>query len=302
MRRPAALVAAFLALVLLTPSSARAWGYEAHKFIVDRMVDLLPAELKPLFVARRAALVERAIDPDLWRTVGWTEESANHFVDLDHERFGPDPFAGLPHDYADAVQKFGQEFVTQQGLLPWRTQEFYGRLQREFEALKRPAPAWFVLDNLIIYTASLAHYVADGHVPLHATTNHDGQLTNQQGLHARWEEDLFERNRQIVKAAPGPIARISNPREFMFNTLLESNRLVKGVLEADKAAAAGRDIYDDGYYAAFTKAGLPTLEARLNASITAAASMITSAWEDAGRPKVPVTIPRTPRPIRRPNP
>jgi hypothetical protein len=296
------LVAAAVTLALLVPTSARAWGYEAHKFIVDRLVDLLPADLKPLFVARRAVLVERAIDPDLWRSVGWTAESANHYVDLDHERFGPDPFAGLPHDYDAAVQKFGKEFIEQQGLLPWRTQEFHGRLKREFEAVKRPEPAWYVLDNIVLYAASLAHYVADGHVPLHATTNHDGQLTSQSGLHARWEEDLFERNRNVLKIAPAPIHAIGNPRELMFDTLLASNRLVNGVLAADMAAAEGRKTYDDGYYEAFTKAALPTLEARLNASITAAASMITSAWEAAGRPKVPVSVPRTPRPIRRPNP
>ena len=64
-------------------SSASAWGFEAHKFIADRMIALLPAELKPLFEKRRAFIVERAIDPDLWRNVGWEEEPPNHFLDFD---------------------------------------------------------------------------------------------------------------------------------------------------------------------------------------------------------------------------
>ena len=71
------------------------------------MIELLPPELKPLFEERRAFIVERAIDPDLWRNVGWEEEPPNHFLDLDYEAFGPYPFNGLPRDYADAVQKFG---------------------------------------------------------------------------------------------------------------------------------------------------------------------------------------------------
>jgi hypothetical protein len=293
--------AALLAVVLALPSPSAAWGFEAHKFIVDRMIALLPAELRPLFEQRRAFIVERAIDPDLWRNVGWDEEPPNHFLDFDHEAFGPYPFEGLPRDYADAVQKFGKEFINQQGTLPWRTAEFYGRLQREFASLKRPAPPGYALDNIALYSAVLAHYVSDGHVPLHAVINHDGQLTQQQGLHSRWESELFERNRAKLKIAPPPVTPIANPRDFMFATLLASNRAAQNVLESDKAAAEGRELYDDGYFEKFGSGTLPTLERRLNDSISAVASMIAGAWEQAGRPAVPTAIPRTPRPVRRPN-
>src|SRR6187549_91410 len=105
------LAAALLALVLAVPSSLSAWGFEAHRFIADRMIALLPAELKPLYEKRRAFIVERAIDPDLWRTVGWEDEPPNHFVDMDHDAFGPYPFDGLPRDYSAAVQKFGKDLV-----------------------------------------------------------------------------------------------------------------------------------------------------------------------------------------------
>ena len=63
------------------------------------MIALLPPELKPLFEKRRDFIVERAIDPDLWRNVGWEEEPPNHFLDIDYEAFGPYPFAALPRDY-----------------------------------------------------------------------------------------------------------------------------------------------------------------------------------------------------------
>lgn len=294
------IAAAVLAAMLVIPASVSAWGFEAHKFIVDRMIELLPPQLKPLFEKRRAFVVERAIDPDLWRTVGWEAESPNHFVDLDNGAFGPYPFDGLPRDYADAVQKFGAAFIEQQGTLPWRTQEFYGRLQREFAALKRQPAGGYSLDNIALYAAILAHYVADGHVPLHSATNHDGQLTQQQGVHSRWEAELFERNRSQLKIAPVAIAPIANPRDFMFTTLLASNRAVANVLDSDKAAAEGREFYDDAYFAAFAKGTLPTLERRLNDSIAAVAAMITGAWEQAGKPDVPTEMQRTPRPIRRP--
>ena len=244
MRFAAILLAAFVAL----PSPADAWGFEAHKFIADRMIALLPAELKPLFEKRRDFIVERAIDPDLWRNVGWEEEPPNHFLDFDFEAFGPYPFTGLPRDYDAAVQKFGKAVITEQGTLPWRTAEFYGRLQREFASLKRqPAPGYAV-DNIVLYAAILAHYVSDGHVPLHAVVNYDGQLTGQQGLHSRWEAELFERNRSKLKVAPPPLKPILNPRDFMFETLLASNRAAANVLESDKKAAEGREFYDDAYF------------------------------------------------------
>jgi len=290
-----------LVLVLSLPVCGSAWGFEAHKFIADRMIELLPPELKPLFAARRAFIVERAIDPDLWRNVGWEDEPPNHFVDLDNGDYGPYPFKELPRDYAEAVQKFGPAFVRQQGLLPWRTSEFWGRLVREFESLNRTPPPGYALDNIALLSAVLAHYVSDGHVPLHAVANHNGQLTGQDGVHSRWEAELFERNRSRLKIAPPPLMPITLPRDAMFDALLASNRAAANVLESDGKAALGREFYDDAYFEAFANGTLSTLERRLNDSISAVASFITGAWHAAGRPKVPTELPRTPRPIRRPN-
>jgi hypothetical protein len=289
-----------LIVILSLPASAVAWGFDAHKFIADRMIELLPPELKPLFVARRAFIVERSIDPDLWRTVGWEEEPPNHFLDIDHEAFGPYPFNGLPRDYDDAVQKFGRDFIHQQGVLPWRTSEIWGRLQREFESLKRSTPPPYALDNIALFSAVLAHYVSDGHVPLHAVVNYNGQLTGQDGVHSRWEAELFERNRSRLQIAPPPLQPVTVPRDAMFAVLLASNRLAPNVLESDRAAAQGREFYDDAYFDAFAKGTWGTLERRLNDSIAAVASFITGAWEAAGKPKVPAELPRTRRPIRRP--
>jgi len=191
--------------------------------------------------------------------------------------------------------------ITEQGTLPWRTAEFYGRLQREFASLKRQPTPGYAVDNIVLYSAILAHYVADGHVPLHAVVNYDGQLTGQQGLHSRWEAELFERNRTKLKVAPVLLKPILNPRDFMFETLLVSNRAAANVLESDKKAAEGREFYDDAYFEAFSAGTLQVMEKRLNDSIAAVAAMISGAWEQAGRPAIPGEASRTPRRIRRPN-
>jgi len=119
-------------------------------------------------------------------------------------------------------------------------------------------------------------------------------------VHSRWEAELFERNRQSLKIAPAAIAPVANPRDFMFDTLLASNRAAANVLESDQKAATGREFYDDAYFAAFASGTLPTLEKRLNESIASVAAVITGAWEQAGKPAVPAELPRTPAPIRRP--
>jgi len=274
----------FLLILLLLPRSAHAWGFEAHRFVMDRAIALLPPELRPLFEKHRAEVVERAIDPDTWITAGWEEERPRHFVDLDAEGTGDYPFNGLPRDFTAAVAKFGAAKMRDIGTVPWRAEEMYGALRRAFEALPRRGA--FGQSDVVLFSGWLAHYTADGHVPLHAVSNYDGQLTKQWGIHSRWEAVLFERYRDRLTIAPAPIAPIADPRAFVFDALLQSNRLAAGVLESDRQAIGDRDVYDDAYYAAFFAANKSVMERRLNDSIAAIAAMITGAWESAGKPAI----------------
>ena len=57
------------------------------------------------------------------------------------------------------------------------------------------------------------------------------------------------------------MAPIANPRDFIFERVLEGTRLVPAILAADLAAIGERDVYDDAYYAAFFKASRPVLRA-----------------------------------------
>ncbi len=290
-----------LALLCVLPASLRGWGFDAHKHVAGRMIALLPAELRPLFEARRAFIVERSVDPDLWRTVGWEDEPPNHFLDLDAEQYGAYPFDALPREYDKAVEKFGREAVQREGTLPWRTAEFYGKLEREFAALKRPQPSQYTLDNIALFSAVLAHYVSDGHVPLHAVKNYDGQLTGQSGAHSRFESDLFERYAATLKVVPAPQPPVLDPRAAMFQILLDSHRLAGPMLAADRAAAAGREYYDDGFYDAFSRTALPVLDQRVADAVASTAAFITGAWERAGKPAVPLTFARAPRRVPKPS-
>jgi S1/P1 Nuclease len=291
-----ALAAALVALALSAmPAGVGAWGFTGHKFITDHAVDLLPPEIRPFFQKYRTTLVEHSIDPDTYRTMGFVEEPPRHFLDMD--AYGPFPFKNLAHDYAQAVAERGQDFVTQQGTLPWRAEEVYGKLREAFTQL---GTRDYARDNVKLFASVLAHYVGDSYQPLHTCVNYDGQQTGQQGIHARFETELFDLYQDKLKVAPTPVTQISNVREFMFANLTDSFQQVEPILAADRAAVKGRTAYDAGYFAQmFEKTG-PIMEQRISGAITAVASLVTSAWIEAGKPALPAdTPPRPLRPIRR---
>lgn len=227
--------------------------------------------------------------------MGWAEEPPRHFLDMDS--WGPFPFAELPHDYQAAVAKRGEDFVIKNGTVPWRAEEIYGRLRDAFRQL---ATNDYSRDNIKLFSAVLSHYVADSFQPFHACANYDGQLTGQNGIHARFESDLFDRMESRLRVTPAPLQAIPNAREFVFATLTDSFKDVEAILAADKAAVQGRTTYDDAYFEAMaTKTG-PVLEKRVNGAINGVASLISQAWNDAGKPALPAdAAPRPPRPIRK---
>ena len=288
MRKP---LGGLLVVLLFVPSTVGAWGFETHKFIVARAIELLPEAIRPFYEANRVFVVEHAIDPDLWRTAGFADEPPRHFVDMD--AYGKYPFKDLPRDYDAALEKYGADTLNRNGLLPWRTVEMAGNLRRAFEGQQKQVG--YARENIKLFSAIIGHYAADANVPFHAALNYDGQLTGQNGIHARFEEELFLRYGKQLNLKPGPIKSIPNARDFIFDTLLESYTFVDAILAADKKAIGDFTVYDDRYYDAFFAEVKPILEKRLSDAITAVASIIVTEWETAGRPALPaVALPRTP--------
>lgn len=294
--RHALAVLAVSVMVLAAPAPADAWGFAGHRLITQRALELLPPELKPFFEKYKDEIVMRSVDPDLWRNIGW-EDDPNHFVDFGAPEYGPFPFAELPREYDLAVEKFGVDLVRRNGMLPWRFSEEFGRLRRDFEEFKRPAP--YTVSNVVLFAAIASHYIEDAHQPFHATINFDGRATGNDGIHSRFERDLIERFASRLRLTPAPPRAISRSRDLAFDALLESYKLVDPILAADKEAAAGKETYDDAYYEAFFVKVQPILERRLSEAISAVASTIISAWEQAGRPAPRLVDARPAQRIRR---
>jgi hypothetical protein len=292
-----AFLAAALALVAwLAPSPAMAWGGAAHRHIMARAIELLPAELKPFFLQHKDEMVMRVIDPDLFRVLGW-EEDPNHFINFGAKELGEYPFRELPREYGAALEKFGMATLKRNGMLPWRQQEEFGALRRAFEGFSRET---YGPGNTVLFAAVMSHYIQDAHQPLHASVNYDGQQTGNIGIHARFESALFERFQSQLTIQPAPPSPILNPRDAAFDALLTSYKLVDPILAADEAARQGKDTYDDEYFERLFVKVRPILEQRLGEAITATAGLIMGAWEQAGRPALKISEgARPPQKIKR---
>src|SRR5688572_31542793 len=91
------------AFVLVYPVTTGAWGMDVHRLITARALDGMPPEIKPFFAAEREFIIERSVDPDLWRIMDLRgergEEPPNHFLDLDFEEGSKQPFLNRSEEH-----------------------------------------------------------------------------------------------------------------------------------------------------------------------------------------------------------
>jgi len=161
---------------ILPAQNVYCWGFYAHQKINYYAVFLLPPEMMLLYKPNIGFLSEHAVDPDK-RRYALPEEGARHFIDIDH--YGVYPYIGLPRKWKDAVEKFGEDSLKQHGIVPWQVQNMLYRLTDAFKEKN--------YSLIMKCSAEIGHYISDAHVPLHASSNHNGQLTNQKGIHGFWE-------------------------------------------------------------------------------------------------------------------
>lgn len=203
-----------------------AWGFLAHKTLQQVSIYYLPDELGVYFYQEQDYLVKHSVRPDLRRNEDKTEDP-KHYLDMDAPLFGKDYLNAIPHDYQKAVAKYGLDSLKEQGLVPWEATKVYKKLVKAFKEAKK--------DSVLFYAADLGHYVSDAHVPLHTTINHDGQLTNQKGMHVLWETLVVENDLNSYNLyANQPIQYIKNPQDFMFTILKESHAMLPEMFKVEK--------------------------------------------------------------------
>lgn len=266
------------------------WGFYAHKKINYYAVFLLPPQMLVLYKQHIDFLTEHAVDPDM-RRYAVAAEGARHYIDIDH--YGKYPFAALPRKWDDAVSKFSEDTLQQHGIVPWWVRTMLSRLTDAFREKNQA--------KILKLSAEMGHYVADAHVPLHANSNHNGQFTNQQGIHGFWEsripELLAEKEWDFFI---GKAEYIKDPGKFIWQRVLESAAAADTVLAFEREVSGQFSPdqkfsfeYRNGiivrqYSSAFTRAYDQKLqgmvERRMRMAIFAVASFWYTAWVNAGEP------------------
>ena len=162
-------------------SNCYCWGFYAHQKINYYAVFLLPPEMMVLYKPNIGFISEHAVDPDK-RRYAVVAEAPRHYIDID--QYGEYPYPALPRKWKDAVAKYGEDSLNLFGIVPWHIQTMLSRLTAAFKEKN--------FSKIMKMSAEIGHYIADSHVPLHANSNHNGQYSNQKGIHGFWESRVPE--------------------------------------------------------------------------------------------------------------
>jgi hypothetical protein len=266
------------------------WGFYGHKKINHYSVFLLPPQMMVFYKPNIDFISEHSVDPDM-RRYAIAEEGPRHYIDID--RYGSFPYDSLPKNWNDAVAKYSEDTLMKHGIVPWWVQVMQRRLTEAFKEKNAV--------KILKLSAEIGHYLGDAHVPLHASSNHNGQHTGQHGIHGFWEsrvpELLAEKEWDFFI---GKAAYIQSPGDFIWERVLESAAAADTVLKYEKEltnqfSGDRKFSFEDRngkiirqYSSAFCKAYNEKLngmiERRMRQSIYAVASFWYTAWVDAGQP------------------
>lgn len=270
------------------------WGTFGHEHINKSAVFALPAPLQTFFYNHIDFITQESTVPDLRKhTLNDKAEGPRHYIDM--ENFGsPDT---LPKTLAEAKTKYDDKFLQQNGILPWYIEEMMGKLTKAFREKKKT--------EILFVAADLAHYIGDAHMPLHTSANHDGQLTNQKGIHALWESRLPELFGKNYNYHADDAKMIDDVKKETWKIIMASHKLVDSVLITDRElrlkfadkkvfktdpegkiikSKYGAQIFSEEYTKEFHKALKGMVEKQMRAAIVATSNFWYTAWVNAGKP------------------
>lgn len=282
-------LAVIVALCLIS-KAAICWGFFAHKKINYYSVFLLPPEMMTFYKANIDFVSEHAVDPDK-RRYAIAGEGPRHYIDID--RYGVYPYDSLPRNWNDALAKYGNDTLQAHGIGPWWTLTMLNRLTAAFKEKNKT--------KILKYSADIGHYIADLHVPLHTSSNHNGQKTGQNGIHGFWESripELLADNQWDFII--GKALYIQSPSDFIWARVLESAAASDTVLRFERELTAKFPAdkkyafenrngvlirqYSSGFTIAYDNMMKGMVERRMRQSVYAVASFWYTAWVNAGQP------------------
>ncbi len=263
------------------------WGFYAHKRINHLAVFTLPESMNRLYKRHIRAIESLSVLPDQRRHT-LDEEAARHYIDLD--QYELNRIAYLTFEKASLI--YTKDTLEQHGIVPWIIPIMKNRLKYAF--LNRDTL------QVIKLSAELGHYIADAHVPLHTTSNYDGQKTNQVGIHAFWESKIPEMLQMELEDWSAPANYIPDLQKETWNWILQAHTHVKTllILEAElntrtkpqakymflKKGTILTKTFAPAYVKEYHKLLNRQIETQFNEAIQHVGNVWYSAWLEAGQP------------------
>ncbi len=249
----------------------------------------LPPEMMVLYKENIEFITEESVAPDR-RRYSYQDEAPRHYIDLDH--YGVYPFDSLPRYWNDAVAKYSEDTLMKHGIVPWYVVLMMYKLEEAFKVKDKY--------KILRYSADIGHYIADAHVPLHSTSNYNGQKTNQVGIHGFWESRIPELFAEDYDFFVGKPEYIRYPQTRIWKVVLESASEVDSVLQFERALnesfpsdqkfsfeSRGETtvkVYSESYSKAYELALNGMIEKRMRSAIKTVADFWFTAWVNAGQP------------------
>ena len=278
-----------LSLIALVSTGilCQAWGFFGHETINRLAVFTLPPEMTIFYKKHIHYIVEASVYPDQ-RRYAVPEEGPRHYIDLDD--YG-DSIQHLPKHWNDAIEKRGKDSLMAHGIVPWHTYRMFLRLRQAF-MVGDP-------DRILRVSSELGHYVADAHVPLHTTSNHNGQKSGQHGIHGLWESRLPELFSTNYDFFVGRASYVDDVQAAMWEVVAQSHACVDSVLRFEKELSAralaqkysfetrGKQtikVYSPRYSKSYHNMLSGMVERRMRSSVRMVGNLWYTAWVDAGQP------------------
>jgi hypothetical protein len=269
------------------------WGFFGHKKINELAIYTLPEELFGFYKANMDYLIDHSVDPDK-RRYSVKGEAECHYIDLDRYITAeqPNPFANVPRRWDDAVAKFSEDTLRAHGIVPWNVYLVQQRLTTAFRNED--------INRILRLSAEMGHYIGDAHVPLHTTSNYNGQKTGQRGIHGFWESRIPELYFNDYDFFLGKANYVKAPQNFIWDRIEESFAAVDSVLsfERNLTASFGEEkkysyetrgqvtmkVYSEEFSRAYSSMLDGQIERRMKSAVIAIGSFWYTAWIDAGQP------------------
>lgn len=252
------------------------WGGTGHG-LIGRSISLFFNQEMEQFNSWVSYIDDHSSDADDRKSVD-PSESPKHYIDIDYyTEFITE--GRIPQTLDSVITLYGSFNVYDWGILPWATITTYDSLKncfirRDFERAK-------------YFAADLSHYVGDGHMPLHITKNYNGQLTDNDGIHSRYESTMINAHASQIVFSGSSISQIQDVQQYIFNYLYANYQYVDSILNADDYAKSINSSTSSSEYktALWNKTRNFTIILFRNAS-HALTELIYTAWKEAGSPSL----------------